>query len=85
MRTTLDLNDDLVRRAKRRAAESGTTLTALIEDGLRVTLARPNRSEKRTSVSLPTYGKGGLLPGVDVSNNASLQDIMDGLDDPRGR
>jgi len=34
MRSTLDLNDALVRRAKRVAAERGTTLTALIEDAL---------------------------------------------------
>ena len=84
MRTTLDLDDDLVRKAKRRAAESGTTLTAVIEDALRVRLARASTRPKK-AVKLPTYGKGGVFPGVDLSNNASLEDIMDGVDDPHGR
>jgi len=34
-RTTVRLPEDLVKRAKRKAAADGTTLTALIEDGLR--------------------------------------------------
>ena len=35
MRTTVRLDDELLRRAKIHAAEQGTTLTALIEAGLR--------------------------------------------------
>ena len=85
MRTTLNLDDDLVRKAKRRATASGTTLTAVIEDALRVTLTRPATRAKKLRVKLPTYGSGGVFPGVDLSNNASLEDIMDGLDDPRRR
>ena len=34
-RTTVRLPEDLVRRAKRKAASEGRSLTALIEDGLR--------------------------------------------------
>jgi hypothetical protein len=29
-------------------------------------------------VELPRFGQGGLLPGVDLSNNEALRDIMDG-------
>jgi len=39
MRTTVRLDDDLLRRAKIRAAEEGVTLTALIERGLERVLA----------------------------------------------
>jgi len=35
MRTILDLDDALILRAKERATDEGTTLTALIEDALR--------------------------------------------------
>jgi len=40
MRTTVRLDDDLLRRAKIRAAAQGTTLTALIEAGLEAVLGR---------------------------------------------
>ena len=41
MRTTVRLSDDLLRSAKKRAAEEGRTLTSLIEEGLKVVLAEP--------------------------------------------
>ncbi|MDQ3710158.1 MAG: type II toxin-antitoxin system VapB family antitoxin [Actinomycetota bacterium] len=43
MKTTLNLDDELLRRAKRRAAARGTTLTALVEEGLRAALVEPPR------------------------------------------
>jgi predicted DNA binding CopG/RHH family protein len=39
MRTTVRLRDDLLERAKKRAAEEGRTLTSLIEEGLTLALA----------------------------------------------
>lgn len=41
MRTTVRLDDRLLEAAKREAARRGETLTALIERGLRLVLARP--------------------------------------------
>ena len=43
-KTTIELSDDLVRKAKALAARRGTTLRALIEQGLRTEL----RNERRT-------------------------------------
>lgn len=40
MRTTIRLDEKLLKEAKRQAAESGMTLTAIIEDSLRERLAR---------------------------------------------
>ena len=39
MRTTLDIHDDLLIRAKRHAMASGRTLRAVVEDGLRMVLS----------------------------------------------
>ena len=39
MKTTLDINDELVTRAKHRARESGRPLRALVEEGLRRVLS----------------------------------------------
>lgn len=79
MRTTVRLDDSLLERARREAARRGTTLTALIEQGLRLTLAEPVRLEERRRVELPVCNMGGgPLPGVDLDNSAALLDIMEG-------
>jgi len=82
MRTTIRLNEDLLLEAKKVAAESGTTLTALIQDSLRKTLADHGRPRKRKAIRFTTWGKGGTLPGVNLDSNAALLARMDGLDDP---
>lgn len=76
MRTTVRLDDHLLARAKKHAAATGRTLTALIEDALRETMARPRNEPVRKIVSLPTVG-GALLPGIDLDDTASLLDAMD--------
>jgi len=78
MRTTIRLDDRLLREAKQRATESGVTLTALIEESLRERLQRRgDRVRATTPVRLRTCGGSGLLPGVDLDDAASLLDIMD--------
>ena len=67
MRTTIRLSDDLPRRAKKRAAEKGRTLTSLIEDGLKIILAEPRRAP-HSRVRLPiSTASGGTVPGVDLN------------------
>ncbi|MYE13661.1 MAG: DUF2191 domain-containing protein [Gammaproteobacteria bacterium] len=41
MKTTIDIQDELLERAKRRASETGSSLRAVVEDGLRAVLASP--------------------------------------------
>ncbi|MBC9866430.1 MAG: type II toxin-antitoxin system VapB family antitoxin [Opitutae bacterium] len=41
MKTTIDIQDDLLGRAKRHARKTGRTLRAVVEDGLREVLAAP--------------------------------------------
>jgi len=76
MRTTINLPDALLTRAKRFAAASRTTLTALIESSLRETLARRRRGTSTPLAKLPVYGRKGLQPGVDLDDSASLLDLM---------
>lgn len=86
MRTTINLPDELVFRAKKAALESDTTLTEIISNALRQALNRRSQkgpSKKKTK--LITYGKGGTYPGIDLDNTAALFDIMDGIDDPHRR
>ena len=77
MRTTIRLDDRLLAEAKRYAAESGRTLTGLIEDALREVLARRHRRPARKPVRLTTVGGTGTQPGVDLDDGAALHDLMD--------
>jgi hypothetical protein len=80
MRTTIRLDDQLLIKAKKLAAERGTTLTAIIEDSLRQTLARTEPTRRRAKFHFPTFKGGGLQPHVDLDDTASLLDRMEGRD-----
>jgi hypothetical protein len=85
MRTTINLPDDLILRAKKAALESGTTLTEIIENALRESLADRRRKKTNRKIKIITSGQGGLQPGVDLNDTSALLDIMDGIDDPNRR
>lgn len=78
MRTTVRLPDDLLKAAKRHAVETGRTLTAVIEDALRAALAAEAHQAAPEPLQLPTWGRGGVRPGVDLDDSASLLDLMEG-------
>ncbi|MGH8665408.1 MAG: CopG family transcriptional regulator [Burkholderiales bacterium] len=79
MRTTVRLNEALLEQAKKEAARRGITLTALLEQGLRLALARRPSAARRSAVKLPECNAGGgALPGVDLNDSAALLDRMDG-------
>lgn len=77
MRTTVRLPDELMRAAKRRAHETGRSLTQLLEDALRAEL-RQSARPRRVAEPLPTYRGKGLHPGVDLSDSSALEDLMSG-------
>lgn len=78
MRTIINLDDDLHRRAKAYAAKIGKSLTALVEEALRIRLARPE-IRRRGEVRLPTFRGDGLNPGVSLDDMDTVYDRMDGL------
>lgn len=77
MKTTLDLRDDLLSEAKARAARERTTLTRIVEEGLSLRLRGPVRRRRRIDALPLSPRRGGLLPGIDPSSNASLLDAAD--------
>lgn len=77
MRTTIRLPDDLLETAKQRGVATGRTLTRVIEDALRAALAREDADAAPARVAIPTYGTGGLRPGVDLDDSAALLDAME--------
>jgi Arc/MetJ family transcription regulator len=80
MRTTVRLDDDLLARAKAHAARSGTSLTKVIEDALRVLLERTETPRQTRPFKMVTFKGDGLQPGVDLDDSAALLDRMEGVE-----
>lgn len=77
MRTTLDFDERLLREAKKRAAETGETLTSLIERSLRAYLQpRADRAKKYRLRLL--VKKGRPVPGVHWDDRDSIYERMEG-------
>ena len=77
MKTTLNLNDVLLTRAKRCAARDGITLTRFVEDALRARLAEDDRPKPPFELELVTV-RGFAPASVDVSDREELHDVMNG-------
>lgn len=76
MRTTISLDGNVLRSAKRRARQLGLTLGQLVEVALRREFARSERPANRPVV--PVFeGKGGLRPGVDATSMRELLEVLD--------
>jgi hypothetical protein len=79
MKTTVEIDDALLRQAKETGVREGKSLKALIEDGLRQLLERRVRYEQGKSprLQLPVSSAGGgLQPGVILNDAAQLEDVM---------
>ena len=75
MKTTLDIDDSVMRRQREEAARRGTTVSALVEAGLRRVLA-PERPESPDDLPpLPTWHSGGFL--VDIDDRDALHRAME--------
>lgn len=74
MKTTLNLDDELLRRAKRRAQQLGTTLTAVVEDGLRAVLT--SAPAAAYELDLPVV-VGEAPPAADPADRDALYAVLD--------
>lgn len=82
MRTTVRLNDELLRQAKVLAAKQNRSLTSIIEEGLAMVVQKERaaaKPRKRVELIVSNAG-GGVLPGVDLTSYAACQEIMDADD-----
>jgi hypothetical protein len=76
MRTTIRINDDLLKRAKKQTVDEGRTLTSLVEDGLALILSKPKTS-RRKRVELPvSKATGGIFHGIDLNRSSDLEEVM---------
>ena len=82
MRTTVNVPEGLLKQAREAALQRGCSLSELVAESLRETLAGGSRSKsaRRAAVRrLITFRGTGIQPGVDLASSESLTDRMEGL------
>ena len=78
VKTTLDIDDQLLANAKALAARQRTSLSRLIEEGLRLRLHAQSAAVPHGKLRLPVFeGRGGLVAGVDALSNKALLGALD--------
>ena len=77
MRTTITLDDRLLEKLKERAAESGTSVSGLIEQAVRMLIQVPPGSRRQGRFKLVTYGAGGRFSARNIDKTSALLEADD--------
>lgn len=77
VRTTVNIDDRLLRQAKLEAARSNRSLGDVMDDALRLLLAPTGRRRAERQFDLPVFGGSGLRPGVDLEDKEGLAALLD--------
>lgn len=77
MRTTITLDDNLLAQLKKRAAESGTSVSRLVEQAIRLLLRTPAPAKRRDRFELVTFGRGGRFSRENIDKTSRLLEADD--------
>ena len=78
MRTTLTIQDALLRKAKQVSLERNLSVGEVVEEALRLTLGAQAKGRPAQRRKLKTFRGDGLQPGVDLTSSAALLEVMEG-------
>lgn len=73
----MDIDDRVLRQAKKLAAEEGKSLTLIIEEALRERLSPRTRVRKKFKIRLLTK-TGRIIPGTNLADRDLLYERMEG-------
>ena len=78
MRTTLNIDEELLAAYKQLAAHSHASLSHVIQDALREALTLRQARDARPPIRLVAFAEsGGLVAGVDLANHAALSEVLE--------
>lgn len=80
MRTTINLNDQLLLKVRENALARNISMAALVEEALREKLARLGTGTERPPYRIATFKGDGLQAGVDLDDSAALLDRLEDRD-----
>lgn len=75
MKTTMDISDPLLDRARQLATQRGSTLRAIVEDALRAYLAESQAPDPPFRLRRCTFAGNGLQPGIDEGDWSRIRDL----------
>jgi Family of unknown function (DUF6364) len=83
---TISLDENLVKQARIKAIQEGTSLSAKVRELLSIYVRQDMPSAPIVIPKLPvSKARGGLQPGIDPSSNRSQYDAMDDSIDLKNR
>ena len=77
MRTTITLEDGLLDRLKRRASETGTSVSQLLEQGARLLLEQRTGPKRGRRFKLVTFGRGGRFTDRNIDKTSAILETDD--------
>lgn len=77
MRTTITLDDQLLAKLKKRASESGTSVSRLIEQAIRLLMQAPPVRRRTEDFEPVTFGTGGRFSTRNIDKTSSLLEADD--------
>lgn len=75
MRTSIDIPDALLARARRLAEARGTTLREVVLDGLRAVVEQSPRKASSFRLRDASFGDGGLVEGLQEGDWERIRDL----------
>jgi len=72
MRTTITVDDRLLAQLKRRAVESGTSVSRVIEQAVRLFIRQPSPVKRHERFELVTFGAGGRFSCRNIDKTSAL-------------
>ena len=77
MRTTVTLDERLLSQLKRRAAESGTSVSRLVEQAVQLFIRSPRTPATPQTFELVTFGAGGHFSRHNIDKTSALVEADD--------
>ena len=77
MRTTITLDDRLLEQLKQRAAESGTSVSRLVEQAVQLFMRAPPTGDASEPFELVTFGAGGSFSRHNIDKASALLEMDD--------
>ena len=79
MRTTVNLSKASVHYLKNEALKQQDSMSGVLEQAIVLMQSKGLKADNKIEIKLPVSGQGGVYSGIDLDDNAALEDAMRGL------